>query len=53
MSCEYCHGTGWLLYKEDAPSPPYREGEKLEYAKGCVCSYESKRPNQDYQNRQN
>jgi hypothetical protein len=37
MSCEYCHDTGWLLYKKEAPSPPYNQGMELEYAKECVC----------------
>lgn len=49
MSCEYCHGVGWLLYKEEAPSPPYNQGTELEYAKRCVCAHESKRHNQNYQ----
>jgi hypothetical protein len=53
MSCEYCHGVGWLLYKEEAPSPPYKQGQELEFAKRCVCSYESKGHNQNYQSGQN
>jgi hypothetical protein len=53
MTCEYCHGTGWLLSKKDAPSPPYEEGHQLEYANRCVCHYESQKFNQDYQNREN
>jgi hypothetical protein len=53
MSCQYCKGTGWFLYKEDAPSPPYREGEKLEFAKRCVCSHGFKGPYQDQQSAQN
>lgn len=52
MTCQYCKGTGWLVYKEDAPSPPYKQGMKLEFAKGCVCSRESKGPYQDQQSTQ-
>ena len=47
MTCQYCHGVGWLLYKEEAPSPPYNQGTELEYAKRCVCFYESKEPQQN------
>ena len=43
MSCQYCKGTGWILYKVDAPSPPYRENHKLEYAKECVCVMQDKK----------
>lgn len=50
MTCEYCKGTTWLLYKAPAPNPPYKEGDELEYAKRCVC-FVPKRPNQDYQNK--
>jgi hypothetical protein len=53
MSCEYCHGTGWLLTKKDAPSPPYEEGQQLEYGTRCVCQHESKRPYQDQQTYEN
>lgn len=51
MSCEYCHGVGWLLYKEEAPSPPYNQGMELEFAKRCVCFHESngfEEPRQDH-----
>jgi hypothetical protein len=44
MICEYCKDTGWFLYKEDAPSPPYKEGSQLEFAKGCACSKGHKVP---------
>jgi hypothetical protein len=52
MSCQYCKGTGWILYKEEAPSPPYKQGQELEFAKGCVCSYGHKGAYQDQQSAQ-
>jgi hypothetical protein len=47
MSCQFCQGLGVVLYKEDAPSPPYKQGSQLEYAMRCVC-VETKGPNQNY-----
>ena len=47
MICEHCDGVGWLLYKEEAPCPPYKQGMELEYAKRCVCFHESKGAYQD------
>ena len=49
MACNHCNGTGWILYKDKAPSPPYKEGSELEYARECVCR-EPKRAYQNYQN---
>jgi hypothetical protein len=49
MSCQNCKDTGWFMYKEDAPSPPYKEGVELEFVKRCVCCHEPKRPHQDQQ----
>lgn len=46
MTCPYCKGIGWLLYEEDAPSPPYKQGSKLEFAKECVCQYPQHRTEQ-------
>lgn len=37
MKCKICKDIGWILYKKDAPSPPYKEGTKLEYAQQCAC----------------
>ena len=37
MICRKCFNTGWILYKKDAPSPPYKEGSKIEYARDCDC----------------
>lgn len=39
MTCQYCHGISWILIKKAAPSPPYKEGQELEYAERCVCTY--------------
>ena len=47
MTCPVCKGTGWFLYKEDAPSPPYKQGSKLEFAKGCACPNGHKIPEQE------
>lgn len=47
MVCKYCNGTKWLLYIQDAPSPPYKVGSKLEFAKRCVC-VEQQRPAENY-----
>lgn len=49
MICPYCKGVGWFLYKEAAPSPPYKQGMELDFAKRCVCQNAAKRPNQNYQ----
>jgi hypothetical protein len=35
MTCEKCKGTSWLMYVKDAPSPPYKEGSKLDYGVRC------------------
>ena len=53
MTCKYCKGTGWFLYKEDAPSPPYKQGTQLEFAKGCGCEGGHKGPYQNQQGTQN
>lgn len=50
MECLYCHGTGWILTKIDAPSPPYQQGQQLEYGNRCVCQNGAKAPNQNHQN---
>ena len=46
MTCKFCKDTGWYLYKEKAPSPPYNQGSQLEFAKRCVCQnvYQPKNP---------
>ena len=49
MTCKYCKDTGWYLYKENAPSPPYNQGSQLEFTKRCVCQNEYQRPKQEYQ----
>lgn len=41
MACLKCNGTGWILYQKDAPSPPYKEGKKLEFGARCDCKNES------------
>jgi hypothetical protein len=41
MMCPKCKGTGWLLYQKDAPSPPYKEGKKLEFGVRCDCTNDS------------
>lgn len=49
MICAYCKGTGWFLYNELAPSPPYKQGQQLEFAKRCVCQHDSQRPTQNFE----
>lgn len=45
MVCRKCNGTGWYLYKLDAPSPPYKKGSKIEYARTCECVHQQFRQN--------
>jgi hypothetical protein len=33
--CKDCSDSGWLLYKKQAPSPPYKEGITLDYGVYC------------------
>lgn len=35
--CPTCNGTGMLFFTKDAPSPPYKEGMKLDYMVFCKC----------------
>lgn len=49
MTCPKCNGTFYLLYTKDAPSPPYKQGVKLDYATRCDACYEPKKTNQDYE----
>jgi hypothetical protein len=37
MKCHKCKGTGWILYQKEAPSPPYKQGNYLEYGARCDC----------------
>lgn len=37
MKCPDCEGKGWLLYEKDAPSPPYKKGQKLSFGVRCEC----------------
>lgn len=37
MKCLKCKDTGWILFKRDAPSPPYIPGQFLEYGVRCDC----------------
>jgi hypothetical protein len=53
MSCPACKGIGFVLYKEPAPSPPYKQDTELEFAKRCVCQNATKRPTQNHENHQN
>jgi hypothetical protein len=46
MNCLKCGNTTWILYYKDAPSPPYNEGQQLEYGERCSC-YEPKRRSKD------
>lgn len=48
MICPKCNGSTWILYIGDAPVPPYKEGEKLEFARRCGC-FEPKRRKQEEQ----
>lgn len=45
MICPKCNDTTWILYYKDAPSPPYKENQQLEYGARCPC-YVSKGRNQ-------
>jgi hypothetical protein len=47
--CGRCDGTSWILYFKDAPSPPYKEGCKLEYGVRCPDCYEPKRNRESQQ----
>lgn len=38
MDCPKCKGAKWLLYDKDAPSPPYKENQKLTYGLLCECA---------------
>lgn len=48
-NCQRCSGTTWILYVKDAPSPPYREGMKLEFGARCPDCYEHPRPTKNKQ----
>ncbi len=52
MNCHYCKDTGWFLYKEDAPSPPYKRGQQLEFVKRCVCRGGFQQTNQNFEDSQ-
>lgn len=43
MKCPKCNGIGWILYLKDAPIPPYKEGQKLEWGLRCGCKDEPKK----------
>jgi hypothetical protein len=47
--CGRCDGTSWILYFKDAPSPPYKEGCKLEYGVRCPDCHEPKRNRENQQ----
>lgn len=49
MTCQYCKGTGWMLYKDAAPSPPYPPNTKLEYGQRCVCEHGGRKVQGVYQ----
>ncbi len=36
-NCPKCKDTGWILYQKEAPSPPYKQGEVLDYGIRCDC----------------
>ena len=50
MTCQYCNNTGWMLYKELAPSPPYNPNTKLEYGQRCVCEHGGRQTQKSYKN---
>ena len=50
MTCKYCNGTGWLLYKDLAPSPPYPENTKLEFGQRCACEHGERKVQRVYKN---
>jgi hypothetical protein len=43
MMCLKCEDKGWLLYQKDAPSPPYKQGMKLDYGVRCDACYGASR----------
>jgi hypothetical protein len=52
MICKRCNGVGLILYQKDAPSPPYKEGMKLDYGVRCPDCYEHQRPTQNKQSQE-
>lgn len=47
MTCPKCNDLKWLLYQKDAPSPPYKEGHKLDFAVRCDSCYGVSRDRKD------
>lgn len=33
--CDFCKDTGWITFKREAPSPPYKEGTLIDYGINC------------------
>jgi len=50
MTCKKCGGMKWLLYQIDAPSPPYKENQKLDYGVRCDECSGTNRPSEDNRN---
>jgi hypothetical protein len=48
-NCQKCDGTTWILYYNDAPSPPYKKGTLLEFGARCPDCHEPKRHTQNNQ----
>ena len=52
MTCEDCHGVGWLLYKKKRLAQLISKEQNLNMLKG-VCAPMNKGPNENYQSGQN
>jgi hypothetical protein len=50
MRCRKCDGLSWILYQIDAPSPPYKENQKLDYGVRCDECYGTRGDSKDTRN---